>query len=49
VRAVERTQEVAGIVVMQADGQVRYAETGPSHAPWITAFDAESLTDHRLP
>jgi hypothetical protein len=25
VRAVERTQEVAGIVVMRADGQVRYA------------------------
>ena len=43
VLAVERRQDVEGIVVMQAHGPVRYATSVPSHAPWITTFAAESL------
>ncbi|MHA4855059.1 hypothetical protein L1080_036980 [Rhodococcus sp. MSC1_016] len=40
---VERSAGVGGIVVVQAHGPVRYAESAPSHAPWITAFDVEHL------
>lgn len=46
---VERRQGIEGIVVMQAHGPVGYAPTVPSHAPWITAFGAESLTEQHVP
>lgn len=49
VLAVERRADVEGLVVMQAHGPVKYAPSVPSHAPWITAFDAEPLTEHHVP
>jgi hypothetical protein len=46
---VERRADVEGIVVMQAHGPVRYVTSVPSHAPWITAFGVEPLTDQQVP
>ncbi|MFH5208084.1 hypothetical protein [Antrihabitans spumae] len=39
---VERSA-VDGVVVVRAQGPVRFAEGVPSHAPWVTAFDVECL------
>jgi hypothetical protein len=44
---VER-HDVDGIVVMQARGPTRYAPSVPSHAPWITAFAVEPLTEREI-
>lgn len=40
---VERSAGVDGIIAVRAHSPVRYAESVPSHAPWITAFDVEHL------
>ncbi len=34
---------VTGLIVLPAHGPIRYAENGPHHSAWITAFDVEHL------
>ncbi|WP_396908401.1 hypothetical protein [Mycolicibacterium sp.] len=46
---VERSPHVDGLVVVPAHGPVRYAESVPSHAPWITAYDVERLGGEDIP
>ena len=49
VLAVERREDVEGIVVIQAHGPLRYVKSAPSHAPWMTAFGVEPLTEQHVP